>query len=519
MRLELETGKKKLLILAPRGLGKTTTVVFKVLARRILFRMSKYIVYVSNTATNAELQTENLKYGLQASDQVNQLFPPVQFSDNEDKKQQFSKQSWIANGHTLVLPRGAGQQIRGLNFRGNRPDFFVFDDLEDTESVRSEEQRLKLKKWFYADAMRCVSPYKDDWRMLYIDTLKHEDALVTHLKDSNEWDVVELQACDENFNPTAPEYYTREELVAEFDRLNSLGIPEVFHQEFRNKTTGVGNQAFSASDFRYFTEEQQTILSYTAKAGKLAKVGSLEIKELPEDEKFSNMEPLQALKSVVIIDPAKTLNPTAADSAVVGVSISTETSSCYVRRLIAERIMPDELYQTAFNLCDELSASILAVEVTSLNNFITQPLRTEAMRRGFNGDICELKAVGKKEERIRTLIPMYRRHQIYHPLRDSEKLEGQLLSFPYSRLLDLMDALAYLPKLLLEYKVVFSHGDPVYQTQITPHNPVNSTQTLQPLEILYGRDSNQTLRGALGVDARDRFESYLSQFWRTASNN
>ena len=132
--------KAKRVCAAPRGVGKTTTLLYGNVARRICFRLNRFIVYVTNTATNAELQTENLKYGLQHSALVRTIFGSPDICTDEDVKNTFSKNAWVAYNHTLVLPRGAGQQIRGLLWRGFRPDLYIFDDLEKKETVESEVQ-------------------------------------------------------------------------------------------------------------------------------------------------------------------------------------------------------------------------------------------------------------------------------------------------------------------------------------------------------------------------------------------
>ena len=93
-------------------------------------------------------------------------------------------------------------------------------------------------------------------------------------------------------------------------------------------------------------------------------------------------------------------------------------------------------------------ARVLAVEVTSLNEFITQPLKNEMRVRGIFPSFVELKARDKKENRIASMAPYYRLGYIYHNRGVSAKLEQQLLGFPRSRLWDVMDAAAYVIELL-----------------------------------------------------------------------
>jgi hypothetical protein len=94
------------------------------------------------------------------------------------------------------------------------------------------------------------------------------------------------------------------------------------------------------------------------------------------------------------------------------------------------------------------NATVIAVEVTSLNEFITYPLKNELRRRKvFGYTFIELKPRDKKENRIKALMPLYRLGLIYHNPLVCDKLEDQLLHFPASKLLDVMDAFAYIAEL------------------------------------------------------------------------
>ena len=160
------------------------------------------------------------------------------------------------------------------------------------------------------------------------------------------------------------------------------------------------------------------------------------------------------LENVVIVDPAKTVNMNSEDSAVVGIGIDTLGNSLYIRDIDARKMHPDELYDAAINMCVRLNARVLAVEVTSLNEFITQPFKNELSRRGLHYiEFVELKARGgsnaaSKEQRVRALVPYYRQGLIYHKREACHGLEAQLMAFPRARRWDIMDATAYVIELL-----------------------------------------------------------------------
>ena len=150
----------------------------------------------------------------------------------------------------------------------------------------------------------------------------------------------------------------------------------------------------------------------------------------------------------MIVDPAKTVKLHSADSAIVGVGLSKELPGIFIRDVVSGKLYPDELYQESLAMVERMNATVLAVEVTGLNEFITQPFENAIRMRGTMVRFLKLLAKGKKEERIAQLAPYYRQGLIFHNKRVCTKLETQLLSFPRSKLLDVMDAFAYTIELM-----------------------------------------------------------------------
>ena len=180
--------KKKKLILAPRGIGKTS-IVKGLIIKSIVTRRRHFIVYISNTSALAEMQTEAIKRDLIANPLIRKAFGDVRkrvsdgvhidgLLDEAGLDESFSKTAWVAFGTTLVLPRGCGQQIRGLNWNNWRPDYIILDDPENRKEIRSETNRRENLTWFVGDVGKCISLVDKDYEFLYVDTLKHEDALL-----------------------------------------------------------------------------------------------------------------------------------------------------------------------------------------------------------------------------------------------------------------------------------------------------------------------------------------------------
>lgn len=417
---------QRVVIAAPRGWGKTTIDTIAFPARNICFGLKHFIVPVSNTADKALMDASNLKMALTTNDpQVGDIIPTV-FGNL--KRDNWAMKQFEA-GQTFVLPRGAGQQIRGINYNGHRPDLIIVDDLEDAEAVMSEDRRAKLKQWFFADLMNSVDRSRNDWKIVVIGTILHEDALLANLLKDESWCRIRLSLCDDDLKSNWPEFMSDEKVAELFETYRQQGQADTFAREYQNKPISNIDAVFKSEYFQYY--EPATLLDN-------------------KDVYF-----------VTIVDPAKTTKLHSADSAIVTVGVDLTNHRIFFHDCVAGKFHPDELFDKMFEQVLVHNSRIMAVEVTSLNEFITQPIKNEMSRRGIFPQFVELKARDKKENRVAQLAPFYRQNYVFHNKAVSAKLEMQLMTFPRAELWDVMDAFAYIIELMeLDERYFFAEDVP-----------------------------------------------------------
>lgn len=413
-------------IAAPRGFGKTSLINLAYPAKKILFQDKKFIVMISCTATQAVMQSENLKRELQTNLVIRKLFGPIR-PQQGNPIDDFSKEAWVTDSGTLVLPRGAGQQVRGIIFGNHRPDLIIVDDLEDKESVSNELTRKKLKEWFFEDVMNSVNRHRKDWKVVFLGTLLHEDSLLANLLESSKWNSVRLELFDDEYKSQWQDYMDDSAIRALVEEYREEGLLDSLYREYRNMSISTEDSSFSQHYFRYYDE--------------------------------GNVKLNKEVENVVIIDPAKTVKLHSAESAIIGVGIDLANNKIFVRDVEAKKFHPDILYDHAIEMALRINAKVIAPEVTSLHEFITYPLKNEILRRGLFFEVVELSAVGKKEDRAAWLVPFYRKGLVYHNKSVCGPLEAQLLSFPRNKRWDCLDALAYVVKLMEEGERYFHIKD------------------------------------------------------------
>jgi len=440
---------QKVAIAAPRGWGKTSIVALALMARYILFRHTGFICYINKSHDAASLQTENLRRELVTNKEIRAFFGSFKASRlSSDFEEVFSKKAWVAYD-TLVWPRGAGQQVRGVLFKNDRPGLIVIDDLEDPDKIENDEIRQGWYQWLYADVIKAVpriGKNAKNWKIVYIDTLKHEDSVLQKLLNSSEWDSVRLEACNDDFESTAPQFMSNEDIQKEWEQHVQAGQTDVFFRELRNLPISTKDSAFRQEYFRYYNFPPE-------RHGLENDISTLDT----EVQQNKNIE------TVVLLDPAKTVKIHSAESAIIAIGIDLTSARVYIRDAISEKMYPDEIYDALFGTAIRLGAKVLGIEETSLNEFIKQPIKNEMFRRGTFFELVWLKARGgmKKEHRVKELVPYYRGGYIYHNAScfSIKKLEQQLLMFPRSALWDLMDCEAYLVEMLELGERYFSPSD------------------------------------------------------------
>jgi len=405
---------KKAVIIAPRGIGKTTLLSEIYPLKRILYRDSHYIISVGASEGTATEQTENVKKELQSNDLIRAVFGDFSSS-------RLAKEEWVikfSDGDEVkVMPRGAGQAVRGRRFKQYRPDILIVDDLENDKHMRSEIQRADKKAWFFSSLMNIVDVYSDDWRIIVVGTILHEDSLLSNLMELDDWYKVVLPIADENLHSNIPEWRSDKWIQELRESYIAAGQPEQFYMEFMCTVLAGETATFKKEYFKYY------------------------------DEMMVEKSPF--LETIIMSDPARTTNTLSCDTAIMAISIDTRNDALYVRDLEVGKMSPDEHNEKVLSMADKYKAKLLAPEVTGLENYIIYPLK-EAMLQRYGGrkfyqianDGKGIKPIKSKEDRAKALIPWFKRGAVYFNKAVTSSLEQALLSFPRCKRWDALDCLS-----------------------------------------------------------------------------
>jgi len=436
---------KKIVIAAPRGLGKTS-IMRAYAGKNLLFRDSHFLAYGGQAESHAMMQTENIKRELTGNPQIRKIFGAIKVRDkNLGLGEEFSKKAWTCSNSGLVVPRGSGQAFRGLNWsyggHSYRPDLIILDDLEEKLSLENEEIRKTRKNWLYTDVLKSVSQIDGDrWKIIYIDTVKHEDSLIESLMKDPDWEHIRLSVCTTNYKTLAPSFKSQEALDKEVQAARDLHMLDLFAMESMSTPRSTEDAVFKSESFRYYRETDADFIAR-----------------------------LPFISSVTIIDPSKTKKAQSAETGIVVWGIDVERHTLYLRYAAGHFITTDEMYDKAFEISDTFGSRTIAYETTGIGDYIVQPLRNRMVMRGKHYTLIELSAqtgkaelsgyYGGKAARVRSLAPYYDQGQVIHNIVNTGDMEQQLISFPRPRRWDVMDAGAYIVKLMEDNMIYFTPDD------------------------------------------------------------
>lgn len=493
-----------------RGIGKTVSVGAKVMHAGC-FRHRRFVLYVGQTFDHAVKQTEAIKAELTTNPMIREVFGLMRTKKYQGLDISSSKRDWFLcdpdtkEPFMLIMPRGSNQQVRGLNVRLGRrivrPDLIIVDDPEHDKEIDSEENRRRFRTWLHASLMNCVDtkrvfarqgsdPHSQHMqrlyggnyamsRIIYVDTLKHEDARIAHLLEDPTWTGCRMSMCDimerEKWDSTVyrgdlsevmrqraskffskhkdekrfyysnvPELISDDEVYRQVLTARSQQVLGEFYREKMCRATAAEGATFSKDLFQYYLDAT------------------------------SNIQTNSDIVRAIIVDPARSVNVEHAYTAMLALSIDPLHRKIHMRRIVNRRMKPNEIYDECFKLAIETNSRYIAVEETGLKEFIRQPFEDGAMKRNLPVRFIWLNARGgqnigdfgtgraaAKRARAAQISPYYHDKEVWHDesLKDSA-FEQQMLSYPRPRFWDLLDCAGYIPALMAELGIHFAPPEP-----------------------------------------------------------
>lgn len=166
-----------LIVVAFRGSGKSTIMNMSYpIWAMVGEKKKKFILIVGKTQEQARQHIKNLKAELENNELLKADFG--RFEEREEE--------WRA--YSITLPKydaqitaiSTDQSIRGIRYKAHRPDLIICDDIEDLNSVNTQESRDKLFTWITTELIPAGGPTT---QLVMIGNLLHMDSVLMRFRD------------------------------------------------------------------------------------------------------------------------------------------------------------------------------------------------------------------------------------------------------------------------------------------------------------------------------------------------
>lgn len=129
---------------APRFHAKTTIKCFLIPIFQALEEPASFHHYLNVQATNRKAVDVNIaiKEELETNEELLELY-----GDQVGPK--WTESQFVLRNGVIFTALGAGESIRGKNYKNQRPDYIIIDDLYDEEDINNPEATLKKNAWFW----------------------------------------------------------------------------------------------------------------------------------------------------------------------------------------------------------------------------------------------------------------------------------------------------------------------------------------------------------------------------------
>ncbi len=393
LEIQLDLGKYTE-ILMPRGFSKTTIAGQTVPLYKLLYRTIQFMAYVSESGTHAEMQANNVRGDLRGSTRIKSVFGDLCPARSSDAK--WSERFFETTSGFALAARGRGAQIRGLLHGAQRPQEEIWDDLEDLESVETEAQRKKTRRWAYGDAMPALPELDPNATITAIGTLLAADCLLMTLKRDPQWTTVMFGVQDSEGEYLWPEMWDAGKDKAKQESYELAGELATYYLEYRSSIYDKRVQVFLRELFIY-----------------------------------QQIKPEDILATAIYCDPAIGEKETADRAVIQVVSIST-SGGFYLRDEWSERGKPDMtnlIVAAYFKLSMTYKPDIHGFESVAFQKALGSVFRYEMFRKHYYFEAIPVTVSTNKNKRIKSIVGVRHRAGVLYFCKKFTETEAEMANW------------------------------------------------------------------------------------------
>jgi phage terminase large subunit-like protein/nitrogen regulatory protein PII-like uncharacterized protein len=216
------------------------------------------VIVVSKTKDMAQKHLKNIRMIIEDNAFLRKVFGPFGEGTEEWRNSLLE----IPKYHAQIAAMSLEEGKRGGRFGAIRPDLMIIDDIEDTNSIATQESRDKIWNWLVGEIMALGD---EATKIVFLGNIVHEDAVLMRIEKSIQEGrmkgvsyripIMKYGPKDEFFSSWPSRFPTREALE-EF----KSGIPDeiTWQREYMLRIVPPDGQIIKPEDIHYSDEEPET---------------------------------------------------------------------------------------------------------------------------------------------------------------------------------------------------------------------------------------------------------------------
>jgi hypothetical protein len=247
---------KQVLIEAFRGSAKSTMMEWLVLYIAAMgnlhnFGKVQFIAFIGDSMENGTKNFfRNVLGKIDRSDLLKQLITIKRKTDSE-------MELVNADGVELNMKGyGASTNIRGVRYKGARPDIVILDDITTNDAINSETIQNTINDNFYKSVIPALHPTR--FKIFFIGTPISERDIIHQLSSNPKWvvhkfPIAEKFPCDEQeFKGNWEDRFPYEAVQEKYEMYKAAGKAQDFFQEFMLEITDLTTLLVEEEDIQWF---------------------------------------------------------------------------------------------------------------------------------------------------------------------------------------------------------------------------------------------------------------------------
>ena len=154
---------------------------------------------------------------------------------------------------------GASTNIRGVRYKGDRPDIVILDDITTNDAINSETIQNTINNNFYKSVIPALHPTR--FKIFFIGTPISERDIIHQLSNNSEWVVHKFPICEKfpcneaDFVGNWEDRFPYHAVKSKYDMYASSGKAQDFYQEYMLEITDLSTLLVEEDDIQWFDPE------------------------------------------------------------------------------------------------------------------------------------------------------------------------------------------------------------------------------------------------------------------------